>query len=300
MPKSAGKKHKSRPILFISVVLLGLVTIITALLNGTNVAILNPKGFIAIEQRKLLTLCVLLLLEIAVPTLTIFYYVAWKYRETSNKTYIPQPHRSKSILFSIWAFPIITMVLIASVMWPAAHKLAPQKSIASSTKPMTIQVVAMRWKWLFIYPEQHIASVNFIQVPTDTPIQFDLTGDDVPMSSFWIPQLGGQLYAMTGHINRLNLMAQKPGDYQGSAAEINGDGFAGMKFITRAGTHADFDNWLNDVKNSDVTLDNDSYQELLKPSQNNPAKYYATVQPDLYDIMLMKYSGSHDHHTEGK
>jgi cytochrome o ubiquinol oxidase subunit II len=301
MTKHRKKLHSMRPFWLISVGLMSLVLIIAVLLRGNDIALLTPMGQIANEQRRLLILCVVLLLEIAIPTLTLFFYTAWKYRESNEKaTYSPDLPHKKMLVFSLWAAPTITMLLLASVMIPATHELAPQKSIDPSVKPLTIQVVAMRWKWLFIYPEQNIASVNFVQIPTNIPIQFEITADETPMSSFWIPHLAGQLYAMTGHANRLNLIAEKPGDYNGSSAEINGAGFAGMKFTARATTVDEFNNWVTGTKQSGAVLDANEYQKLLIPSQYNRAAFYATAGPDVYDTILMKYEGSHGQHMEHK
>ncbi len=192
------------PIVLILVVLLAVGLAIPMLMKGKDATLFHPKGIIATAQFRLMIRTVLVLLEIAIPALFLFYFFAWKYRESNVPgTPDPKPDHGKSLVFIIWALPTITMLLLASIMWPAAHTLAPQKAIASGAKPLRIQVIAMRWKWLFIYPDQNIATVNYIQVPTGTPLQFDLTADEIPMSSFWIPHLGGQLYAMTGHVNRL-------------------------------------------------------------------------------------------------
>jgi cytochrome o ubiquinol oxidase subunit II len=181
-------------------------------------------------------------------------------------------------------------------MWSGTHRLVPQNQIASTAKPLTIEVVAQRWKWLFIYPEQNVATVNYVQLPSGTPVTFQLTADETPMSSFWIPNLGGMLYAMTGHVNRLNLLPTTLGDYPGSSAEINGAGFAGMKFTARVSTKDDFDNWVQGVKQQTAVLDTPEYQKLLQPSENNPAASYAAVESGLYDKVLMKYMGpGHDH-----
>lgn len=299
MPKGKKKRGEGRTIKLVILGLIGLGFLVTLLLQGTTVALFSPKGLIASEQHRLMMLSLALLLEIAIPALFLFYFFAWKYRETNDKAiYKPDTPHNKTLVFAIWAVPTISMLLLASVMWPATHKLAPQKAIINGAKPLTIEVIAMRWKWLFIYPEQHIATVNFIQIPVGTPVQFDLSADETPMSSFWIPQLAGQLYAMTGHINRLNIMADTAGDYRGSAAEINGDGFAGMKFIARASSISDFDQWVKLVGQSSTTLDTITYNDLLKPSQNNNATFYSSPQPNLYATMLTKYTGSHTQHTE--
>lgn len=278
---------------------IGFTLVILGLLKGSDMVLFNPKGLIANEQMNLFFLSGGILLLIAIPTVFLFYYFAWKYRETSQKaTYDPNTHHGRSFLIGVWAIPIVFMLVLSGIMWPATQRLEPKDAIASNAKPITIQVVAMRWKWLFIYPEQKIATVNFIQIPTNTPIVFDLTADEAPMSSFWIPHLGGQLYAMSGHVNKLNLIAESPGDYPGSSAEINGPGFAGMKFTARAGSQADFDAWVGSVQNSFDDLDATTYQQLLRPSENNQFAYYSSPEAGLYDSVVKKYAGSHDIHVE--
>lgn len=288
-------KHSSPAwLIILSLIIFGLF--IALMLHGKDAAVINPKGLIAKEELSLMVFSVTIMLGIAIPTLVILYYFAWKYRESNTRaTYDDHNQRGKFFVLSIWAIPTLVMVLLASVMWPATHKLEPKKPIDENAKPLHVKVVAMRWKWLFIYPEQNIATVNYVQMPVGTPVQFDLTADETPMSSFWIPNLGGQLYAMTGHVNRLNLIAEHAGDYAGSAAEINGAGFAGMKFVARASSKEDFDKWIKSIQQSGDILDNAAYNNLLKPSEKNPAAFYSEYEPDLYAKMLMKYWGSHNH-----
>ncbi len=299
MAKHKNKREHNKSLGLIVFGLLGLGFLITLLLQGTDIALFNSKGLIAQQERNLMIFAVALLLTISVPILIILYSFAWEYRETNKKTtYDPDINHGKFFVFSMWALPTVFMIVLALVMWPATHKLEPQKTVSADAKPLTIKVIAMRWKWLFIYPEQNIATVNFVQFPVDTPLQFDLTADETPMSSFWIPHLGGQLYAMTGHINRMNLLAAESGDYPGSSAEINGAGFAGMKFTARASSKESFDLWVQEMKQSSNTLDAVEYEKLLKPSENNPTAFYSSAETDLYAKMLMKYEGSHDHQPE--
>lgn len=270
-------------------------------LHHSNVALFDPQGLIALQQHRLLILTTAILLLIAVPTLFFFYFFAWKYRETNVRAaYVPAERHSIWFVVWMWVIPTIFMLVLIPIMWAATHQLAPQKAISASEKPLTIQVIALRWKWLFIYPEQHIATVNFVQIPTGTPIQFELTADAAPMSSFWIPHLGGQLYAMTGHSNKLNLLASKPGDYPGSSAEINGAGFAGMKFIARASSKDVFDSWVKDVKANSNQLNSGEYQKLVIPSENNLVEFYNLAQPNLYDTVVMKYMEPTAHNTHSK
>jgi cytochrome o ubiquinol oxidase subunit 2 len=298
MPKQKHKSRQGRSILYVVLWVLILVLLFTVLLKGADIRMLNPKGVIAQEELKLIVFTTVVLLAITIPTLFLLYFFAWKYRESNTKsTYVPDKKHGKFFIFSIWAIPVAFLLVLAPVMWIATHKLEPQKSIDSNNKALTVQVVALRWKWLFIYPEQHIATVNYVQVPVDTPVEFDLTADDAPMSSFWVPHWGGQLYAMTGMTNKLNLMPTTLGDSKGSSAEINGEGFAGMKFTARVSSKQDFDNWIQHVKQLPDTLDMIEYKSLLKPSENNATAFYSKTEADLYDQVLMKYMGSHDHHT---
>jgi cytochrome o ubiquinol oxidase subunit 2 len=187
-----------------------------------------------------------------------------------------------------WILPSIIILILSVITWQKTHALDPYKPIVSENPPITIQVVALNWKWLFIYPEQNIATINFIQVPVNTPINFILTADG-PMNSFWIPQLGGQMYAMSGMSTTLHLIANEEGDFAGSAAEINGEGFSGMRFITRASSQEAFDQWVMNAKASSRFLSLEEYEILAKPSQNNVPVIYAASDPGLYDTIIMKY-----------
>lgn len=274
--------------------LAGLAVLAAGLLRGNNVALFNPKGLIASEQHSLTMLVVGIMLAVAIPAVFMLYFIAWKYRETNEKAKRdPEAGSGKLANTAIWGIPIIMLTILSLILWPATHRLVPQKAIASDAKPMTIQVVALRWKWLFIYPEQHIATVNYVQIPKGTPVTFELTADETPMSSFWIPNLGGMLYAMTGHVNKLNLVGDKLGDYTGSTAEINGAGFARMKFTANVSSKEDFDLWVKDVSTTSGPLGSVTYGQLLKPSEDNKQAFYALADSNLYDTVLMKYDMVH-------
>ncbi len=299
MSKNSKKNHLRRVVALIVLGLVGLALLITVLLQGNNVALFHPRGLIAHEQRNLMVLVVGILLIVAIPALFLVYFTAWKYRESNTKAkHDPNMRHSKLLDAGMWLIPTICMVVLVAIMWPATHRLDPHKAIAGGGKPLVIQVVALRWKWLFIYPEQQIATVNYAQIPVDTPVEFDLTADAAPMTSFWIPNLSGQLYAMTGHMNSLNISADTPGDYTGSSAEINGAGFAGMKFTAKVNTKDGFDFWVQSVKLNTGMLDDSGYEQLLKPSENNSPGFYnlAAGNGDLYDTVLMKYMGSSEGH----
>lgn len=294
-----AKIDKKRPntgvvisIIFLS--LASLAALIKYLTQGKNIALFHTKGLIAQEQLNLILYTVALLLAIGVPTVFLLYFTAWKYRESNTKAvYKPNLRHGKWVSLSMWLVPSAFILVLALAMWPATHRLAPNASIDTGVKPIRIQVVSLRWKWVFLYPEQKVATVNFVQVPVDTPVIFELTADEAPMSSFWIPNLGGQLYSMTGHVNQLNLIADQTGDYPGSSAEINGMGFAGMKFNARVSGAEEFASWVEEIRQSPNVLDEAAYEKLVMPSEGNPAAFYSDYEKDLYNKVVMKYMAAH-------
>lgn len=293
-----AKNKKQRTLIsflpLLALPVLGLILVF--LLNGADIALLNPKGLIADEQHRLLIVSTLIMLGFAVPIVLVLYFFVWKYREGNQQTtYAPETKNSNAFLLFAWGGPLVIVMILASLMLPATQRLQPQSAIESDNEQLTVQVVALNWKWLFIYPEQNIATVNFAQIPIDTPVRFELTADEAPMNSFWIPHLGGMLYAMTGHVNPLNLIAHTTGDYSGGAAEINGRGLAGMRFTTRVSSEEDFSAWVAETQQSPISLDEATYEELLKPSENNEPAFYSNPGHDLFSQIVSKYSGGHQH-----
>ena len=196
-------------------------------------AVLDPKGFIAFEERDLLYITALLMLTVVVPVLVLAVVICWKYRAGNKKAkYEPEWDKSWALELVWWGFPCIIVALLSVLTVKSCLDLDPFKPLESDVKPLKIQVVALQWKWLFIYPEQKIATINFVQFPEKTPINFELTAD-APMNSFWIPQLGGQIYAMPGMSTKLHLIANEAGSYRGSSSNISGNGFAGMIFTAK-------------------------------------------------------------------
>jgi len=239
---------------------------------------------------ELITTNYLLMLIIIVPTLLALFLTVWKYRaKNKNAKYEPD---STSTVFQeviLWIIPSAVIALMAITTWKATYKLDPYKPIISDRRPLEIQVVALDWKWLFIYPEQGIATLNFVQFPARIPVHFKLAADGSPMNSFWLPQMGGQIYAMTGMVTPLHLMADEPGVYTGRAAEINGEGYADMTFIAKSTTLPDFEDWVAFVKESPLQLNGAIYDALVKPSQNHPIALYSYVEKDLFHKLVMKY-----------
>ncbi len=260
------------------------------LLAGKNIQILNPKGAIAFQERDLMITALFLMFLVVVPVFILAIHVATKYRAGNKKAvYMPDWDHSTKLQIFLWAFPFTIICLLSTLNWITAHKLDPHDAIASTKKPITIQVVALRWKWLFIYPEQNIATVNYVAFPENMPIDFELTASDTPMNSFWIPQLGGQIYAMSGMATQTHLIANGIGQYRGSNAEINGAGFADMDFIARSVSQRDFADWVSTVKQSQNALTLETFNILSKPSQDNPRAYYSSTEDNLYTTIVMKY-----------
>lgn len=292
---------KFLPILLV-VLAASAVLILENFLLTHNVALFNPQGEVALRQRSLIITAVLLMLVVIIPLLVSAYIFAWKYREDKNNKY--EPDGSKRIWGGmIWGMiPAVIVGALMVMLWKGAHGLDPYRPLqAAGVKPLTIQVISLDWKWLFIYPEQGIATVNFIEFPENTPLNFELTADNAPMSSFWIPQLGGQVYTMTGMKTQLHLIANKTGEYRGQSAEINGDGFSGMRFSAKSSSQEEFEAWVNSVKNSKNQLSSDEYAKLIKPSEDNPVAYYSSISQGFFNGVIMKYMspGGTIHNMEG-
>lgn len=281
-----SKKYK---LFFLILATVGVLILFTTFLLKSNIAVFNPKGIIAAQERDLMVTAILLMLIIVIPVFTLTFFIAWKYRASNTKAkYSPDWDGNRVIEFTWWAVPTAIIVVLAVITWKATHRLDPFRPLESTVKPVKVQVVALQWKWLFIYPEQNIASINFIQFPEDTPINFEITAD-APMNSFWIPQLGGQVYAMAGMKTKLHLMANEPGSYNGSSANISGRGFASMNFIAKASSHDDFSRWVQLVQQSPNRLSLEQYHKLAKPSQNTQPLYYSSTEEDLLDTIVMKF-----------
>jgi cytochrome o ubiquinol oxidase subunit 2 len=280
---------KSRLMVGVGVALAALL-VIGWYLHRTTVAVLDPKGPIGRQEYHLILLTLLLSLIVVVPVFSLLFLFTWRYREGKQAHYSPDLDHSRVAETIWWLIPSALILVLGIIIWNSSHQLDPSKALASSTKPLTIQVVALDWKWLFIYPQQNMATVNFVQFPAQTPVDFQITAD-APMNSFWIPQLGGQIYAMPGMSTELHLLANKPGNFRGSSANISGQGFAGMRFIARSSSAGDFDQWVKKVKQSPSHLTMNSYKQLAQASQNNPVSYYSSGPSGLYDSVITKYIG---------
>jgi cytochrome o ubiquinol oxidase subunit 2 len=279
---------KTKVIVFV-LLLLGFLALVGWYLARTNIPVLEPAGPIGRQERGLIVITLLLSLVVVVPVFTLLFAFSWRYRESNTKAkYSPEMDHSRLAETVWWLVPSALILILGTIIWRSSYQLDPYKPLISRVQPITIQVVALDWKWLFIYPQQNIATVNFVQFPTHTPVDFQITAD-APMNSFWIPQLGGQIYAMPGMSTELHLLADRNGNFHGSSANISGQGFAGMDFTAKASSAAAFQQWVSQVKDSSVNLDLNQYGKLAQPSENNPPTYYASSQVGLYDDVILKY-----------
>jgi cytochrome o ubiquinol oxidase subunit 2 len=272
-----------------SVIAVAILVLAFNFLRTKNIAVLNPQGSIGSQEKDLIIIASLLALIVVVPVYAMLISFAWRYREGNKKSRYDPDFSSSRLLEGIWwAIPLALISVLAVITWRSSHNLDPFKPLNTKVQPISIQVVSMQWKWLFIYPKERVATVNFFEFPTNTPIRFDITSD-APMNSFWIPQLGGQMYAMTGMSSQLNLEANHTGSYRGVSANISGEGFSGMHFTAKASTEQQYLAWVSQLRNSPDKLDISAYHKLSSPSQNHPVTYYALSDNSLYDTIINKY-----------
>jgi cytochrome o ubiquinol oxidase subunit II len=265
---------------------LALVLIGATLLGGCSEGVLDPKGPIASAQRLILFNATGIMLAIVIPTMLATLAVAFWFRSSNSRaTYLPEFRYSGRLELLVWSIPIMTVLLVGGVAWVGAYDLDPPRPIASAVKPLKVQVVSLDWKWLFIYPEQGIASVNQLTVPVGTPLSFELTSSGV-MNSFFVPQLGSQIYTMAKMVTRLNLLADHPGKYRGLSAQFSGDGFADMHFTAEAVPAEQFTQWVAAARNTGTALNAQTYSDLAKPSKAVQPFTYRDVAPDLFSSIL--------------
>lgn len=254
-----------------------------------HISVLFPAGIVALEERNLLFIIQAIMLLVVIPVYILTFIFSFKYNsENPNGKYDPDLVDNKLAEYIWWGVPLLLTAAVSWMTWVKTHELDPYRPIQSDEKPLTIQVVALQWKWLFIYPEEKIASLNFFQIPENVPVHFEITAD-APMNSFWIPHLGGQIYAMPKMKTELNLIANEKGDFRGSSANLSGKGFAGMHFISRASSKEDYANWVASAKKSEESLDYENYDILAKPSENNPVTLYQLKDENLFHQILMKF-----------
>ncbi|KJK24716.1 cytochrome O ubiquinol oxidase [Burkholderiaceae bacterium 16] len=265
------------------------------LLTGCNAVLLAPAGDLAVRQRDLIIISTGLMLLIILPVIALTLLFAWRYR-ASNREAVYEPDWDHSTLLElvIWAAPLLIIIALGALTWVSTHKLDPYQSLSRidarrdvpmGVAPMTVEVVALDWKWLFFYPELGIATVNELAAPVDQPIRFKITASTV-MNSFFIPSLAGQVYAMPGMETQLHAVINRPGVYEGFSANYSGAGFSGMYFKFHGMSTEEFERWVRQARAGGGVLTRDAYLQLEKPSELEPVRRYASVAPGLYDAIL--------------
>ncbi len=290
MSRTANPQHHPRrPGLLRWPVLCAAILLTSCQLAG----VLDPQGPIGAAQLLLLINSTEIMLVVVVPVILATLGFAWWYRSSNARaSRSPDQAYEGRIEFVTWSIPALIVILLGGVIWIGSHQLDPRAPIPADTKPLRVEVVALDWKWLFIYPDQGIAAVNQLVVPVGTPIEFRLTSATV-MNSFFIPQLGSQIYTMGGMTTHLNLMADNPGEFPGFSANFSGDGFAEMRFVVKAVPAGDFDGWVAQVRGSGSALDDAAYAALAKPSIAVPPRTYRSAEPKLFErIIEQTVSGS--------
>jgi cytochrome o ubiquinol oxidase subunit II len=266
-----------------------------ALLGGCDFVVLAPAGDVAIQQRDLVIISTILMLLIVLPVMALTVFFAWRYRHSNTAAhYEPEWDHSTQLELVIWSEPLLIIVCLGALTWMGTHLLDPyrtlgridaDKPIESKDAPLNVEVVALDWKWLFIYPDYGVASVNELAAPVDRPIRFRITASSV-MNSFYIPALAGQIYAMPGMETKLHAVANEQGTFKGFSANYSGAGFSGMHFAFKSLSASDFDKWIAAAKASSNMLGRSDYLQLERPSENEPVRLYGKADGDLYKAIL--------------
>ncbi|WP_458526891.1 ubiquinol oxidase subunit II [Onishia taeanensis] len=269
------------------------------LLTGCDSALMDPKGQIGDEQRTLILTAFGLMQIVVIPVIAMTLAFAWRYRRSNrNATYSPDWHHSNKVEAVVWFVPCVIIAFLAALTWYTSHSLDPHKPIVtedSDQEPMVIEAVSLDWKWLFIYPEQGIATVNELAFPEDTPVRFRVSSGSV-MNSFFIPRLGSQIYAMAGMDNDVHLIADEQGVYPGRSTNYSGAGFSDMTFDAHVGSQEDFEAWVAKVRESSESLTfPEEYYELAAPTEDNEIQYFSEVSPSLYESIIKSFHAGGDH-----
>ncbi|AZO76461.1 ubiquinol oxidase subunit II [Bosea sp. Tri-39] len=275
---------------------------ILALLGGCQMVLLSPSGDVALQQRNLMLASVALMLLVIIPVMALTIFFAWRYRASAKATYHPEWNHSLPLEVVIWSVPLLIIVVLGAMTWMGTHLLDPYRPLnriaagkpvvearAGSTgirkQPLVIQVVALDWKWLFLYPAQGIASLNEVVAPVDQPIEFRITSSSV-MNSLFIPALAGQIYAMPGMQTKLNAVINRPGEFEGFSANYSGAGFSDMRFRFRGVDDKAFGEWVQGAIRGGSTLGRDEYLVLERPSEREPVRYFRDIPSDLFTAIL--------------
>lgn len=276
----------------------GLCTLLL-LLSACGLAdapVLDPKGPVATAERDLMFETLAIMMIVAVPVFIMAFAFAWRFRAGGKGRYDPSWSSSLGVEIVIWSVPAVIVVVLGGYVWVNSHKLDPYRGLDPSVQPLEVEVVAQDWKWLFLYPDQDIATVNELVFPAGVPLSLSITSDTV-MNAFYVPALGSQIYAMAGMETHLNLLADQTGQFVGRNSQYSGDGFSQQSFTVRAVTEDEFDAWVETVRGAGKTLDEAAYEALRAPSIADPVAHYDGFDDGLFDRIIMRYMSpeGHDH-----
>ncbi|MEA1648489.1 ubiquinol oxidase subunit II [Nitrospirillum sp. BR 11164] len=268
------------------------VAVLVAGVAGCSEGVLRPHGPVGEAEKTIFLNSLGIMLAIVVPTILATLGVAWWFRASNRRArYLPTWQYSGRIEMIVWSIPAMVILLLGGIAWVGSHDLDPPKALVSPEKAVRVEVVSLDWKWLFIYPDQGVASVNRLVVPVGVPVSFRLTSETV-MNSFFVPELGSQIYTMNGMVSRLNLKADQPGLYPGFSAQFSGDGFSGMRFTVDAVGKEKFANWVEETKGNGRSLAMESYEDLAKPSKNVEPYTFGSVKAGLFDLIVNRPTGA--------
>jgi cytochrome o ubiquinol oxidase subunit 2 len=266
----------------------GALAAVCLLASCRGAGVLDPQGPVAAAERLILLNATAIMLVVVVPVIVLTIAFAWWYRASNARAaYRPDWSYSGEIELVVWSIPTMVVILLAGVAWTGSHQLDPPRKLESDATPIRIEVVSLDWKWLFIYPDEKVAAVNQLVVPAGAPIEFSLTSATV-MNSFFVPQLGSQIYTMPGMTTRLNLLAERPGNYPGLSAQFSGDGFSDMRFLVHAVPASEFEGWLARTRGVGPALNVDAYSQLARAGSNTPVQTYGSVDPNLFERIVQQ------------
>ena len=250
--------------------------------------ILDPQGPIGAAEKSILIDSLAIMLAIVLPTIVAVFGFAWWFRASNPKArYLPHWAYSGRIELVVWSIPTLTIILLGGVAWLGAHQLDPARAVEGSARPLTIQAVSLDWKWLFIYPDQQVATINTLTVPAGVPLHFELTSASV-MNVFFIPQFGSMIYTMNGMATQLNLRADRLGTFGGLSAHFSGDGFSDMHFDVHVVPSEQFSKWAQQASRAEKPLDEASYSEIARPSTRDQPAIYRLADPHLFHAIVMQ------------
>ncbi|WP_459056913.1 ubiquinol oxidase subunit II [Stenotrophomonas sp. PSU-St22] len=270
---------------------LALVALACVGLSGCDWVLLDSKGMVGLAQRDLILICIGLMLIVVIPAIVLTFVFAWRYRAGNTKAkYMPDWSHSTKVEIVVWGVPLIIIAVLAVIVWKSTHELDPYKPLDVAGEPLHVDVIATDWKWVFVYPDLGIATVNQLNFLVDRPLAFNITSNST-MNTFFIPQLGGQIYAMAGMRTQLHLIANEPGQFRGMSGNYSGHGFSNMKFIATASSNEEFERWVTEVRSAPDALSFTQFKALAAPSKNAPVQHFSSVEPLLFKKVIDQFIG---------